>query len=122
MQSIAAGQDWKAAYEHTAKAVAAKAPKPWNFNVSSVFNFVDAFKERCRYSIVSLSNLTGFSFGVDTCAHHKAFTYLTNALAVASYISVAMQLVSYRQQQPSNLVCNEAVHVNLANSWVIMLC
>lgn len=49
LQSIAAGREWKAAYEHTAKAVAARAPKPWSFDVSSVFNFVDAFKERCRY-------------------------------------------------------------------------
>ncbi len=48
MQSIEAGQDWKVAYEHTAKAVAARAPKPWSFDVKSVFNFVDAFKERCR--------------------------------------------------------------------------
>lgn len=48
LQSIAAGQDWKAAYEHTAKAIAARSSNPWNFNVSSVFNFVDAFKERCR--------------------------------------------------------------------------
>ncbi len=48
MQSIEAGQDWKVAYEHTAKAVAARAPKPWGFDVKSVFNFVDAFKERCR--------------------------------------------------------------------------
>lgn len=48
MQSIEAGKDWKVAYEHTAKAVAARAPKPWSFDVKSVFNFVDAFKERCR--------------------------------------------------------------------------
>ena len=48
LQSIEAGKDWKAAYEHTAKAVAARAPKPWSFDVKSVFNFVDAFKERCR--------------------------------------------------------------------------
>ena len=48
MQSIEAGQDWKVAYEHTAKAVAARAPKPWKFDAKSVFNFVDAFKERCR--------------------------------------------------------------------------
>lgn len=48
LQSIEAGKDWKAAYEHTAKAVAARAMKPWSFDVKSVFNFVDAFKERCR--------------------------------------------------------------------------
>ncbi|KAL0040883.1 hypothetical protein WJX79_008591 [Trebouxia sp. C0005] len=47
-QSIEAGKDWKVAYEHTAKAVAARAPKPWSFDVKSVFYFVDAFKERCR--------------------------------------------------------------------------
>ena len=48
LQSIDAGREWKVAYDRTAKAVAARSPKPWNFDVSSVFNFVDAFKERCR--------------------------------------------------------------------------
>lgn len=53
LQSIEAGREWKAAYERTAKAVAARSAKPWNFDVSSVFNFVDAFKERCRYARIS---------------------------------------------------------------------
>lgn len=67
MQSIAAGQDWKAAYERTAKAVAARASKPWSFDVSSVFNFVDAFKERCRYFILTASLLQ--HIGIMYCMH-----------------------------------------------------
>ncbi|KAK9823872.1 hypothetical protein WJX72_006072 [[Myrmecia] bisecta] len=47
-QSIKAGQDWKDAYSRTAKAVSATSPKPWSFDVSSIFAHIDAFVQRCR--------------------------------------------------------------------------
>ena len=80
LQSIAAGQNWKAAYEHTAKAVAARAPKPWSFDVSSVFNFVDAFKERCRYCVLTVPTAMRWSH-VYMFQHHIDPSSMTTVAA-----------------------------------------
>jgi hypothetical protein len=42
-QSIAAGEQWKELYKRTQRAVAARGPRPWDFDTSSIFAHIDAF-------------------------------------------------------------------------------
>eukprot|EP00798_Chlamydomonas_sp_ICE-L_P021926 gene21926-28972_t len=46
-QSIEAGEKWKELYNQTAKAITARSPEPWDFDVSSIFAHIDAFLQRC---------------------------------------------------------------------------
>lgn len=46
-QSIDAGEQWKALYKRTARAVSARCPRPWDFDVSTIFAHIDAFLQRC---------------------------------------------------------------------------
>lgn len=46
--SIKASESWKAAYLATANAVRTRSPRPWNFDVTSIFANIDAFVQRCR--------------------------------------------------------------------------
>lgn len=43
MQSIEAGERWKEQYKATSRAVAVRCPRPWDFDVSSIFAHIDAF-------------------------------------------------------------------------------
>ena len=47
-QCIAAGVSWKSLYASTAQAVSLRSPKPWDFDVSSIFAHIDAFLQRCH--------------------------------------------------------------------------
>ena len=42
------GGKWKALYKTTAKAISARTPKPWDFDVGSIFAHIDAFLQRCN--------------------------------------------------------------------------
>lgn len=42
------GDAWKQCYERTAAAVARHCPRHWDFDVSSLYSYMDAFLQRCR--------------------------------------------------------------------------
>lgn len=43
-----AGVQWKECYERTAAAVLRHCPRQWDFDVSSLYSYMDAFLQRCR--------------------------------------------------------------------------
>eukprot|EP00879_Flechtneria_rotunda_P019356 GHRR01020328.1.p1 GENE.GHRR01020328.1~~GHRR01020328.1.p1 ORF type:complete len:1679 (+),score=578.13 GHRR01020328.1:143-5179(+) len=47
-QSMAAGAAWKSCYERTAAAVGRHCPRPWDFDMGSLYSYIDAFLQRCR--------------------------------------------------------------------------
>ncbi|WIA33430.1 hypothetical protein OEZ86_006562 [Tetradesmus obliquus] len=47
-QSMAAGAAWKECYERTAAAVSRHCAHRWDFDVSSLYSYMDAFLQRCR--------------------------------------------------------------------------
>ncbi|GIM07381.1 hypothetical protein Vretimale_11536 [Volvox reticuliferus] len=47
-QSMEAGERWKELYKRTAAAVAVRSPRPWDFDISSIFAHIDAFLQRCK--------------------------------------------------------------------------
>lgn len=42
------GERWKELYKKTAAAVAVRSPRPWDFDISSIFAHIDAFLQRCN--------------------------------------------------------------------------
>ncbi len=46
-QCVEAGHRWKELYAVTSKAISLHCPRPWDFDIGSIFAHIDAFLQRC---------------------------------------------------------------------------